>query len=118
MNTTMTIEKGSKAQPVRKLPTIKVESVTVVPGALQLNVTFSDGTSGTADFTKLVLKPPFDRIQKRSAFAEAYVDHGAVEWPTGVGIATEALYAMVHKLPQPKTLEDALRNEKVKAQKT
>jgi hypothetical protein len=47
-------------------------------------------------------------------FARVFVDHGAVEWPDGnVGIATEALYALVHGLPKPETLEQAKDNERV-----
>jgi hypothetical protein len=40
------------------------------------------------------------------------VDHGAVEWPQAeVGIATEALYALVHGPPKPETLEQVHDNE-------
>jgi hypothetical protein len=76
-----------------------------------LALRFSDGTEGTADTSALLAKKAFQKLQDEAAFREAYVDHGAVEWPCGVGIATEALYALVHTLPRPTTLAEARANE-------
>ena len=78
----------------------------------QLAVRFSDGSGGTADFSKLIERKPYLTLKDPEVFAGAIVDHGAVEWPEGdVGIATEALYAMVHDLERPTTLGAVRANE-------
>jgi hypothetical protein len=41
-------------------------------------------------------------LAEERVFRHLLVEHGAVEWPDGdVGIATEALYALLHNLPKP-----------------
>jgi Protein of unknown function (DUF2442)/Helix-turn-helix len=78
----------------------------------RLAVTFSDGTDGIADLSEHVRRKPFRALADESVFRHVVVDHGAVEWPDGdVGIATEALYALVHDLPKPTTLDQARDNE-------
>jgi hypothetical protein len=78
----------------------------------RLAVAFTDGTSGIADLAKHVRRKPFTALQDDRVFRNVLVDHGAVEWPKGdVGIATEALYALVHGLPRPTTIEQARDNE-------
>ncbi|MGH7298382.1 MAG: DUF2442 domain-containing protein [Polyangiaceae bacterium] len=78
----------------------------------RLAVAFTDGTSGIADLSKHVRRKPFTALEDERVFRNVLVDHGAVEWPKGdVGIATEALYALVHGLPKPATLEQARDNE-------
>lgn len=89
---------------------VKVREVEARPGH-KLSVRFSDGTRGVADFTPLLSKRPFQKLKDDRVFAQAYVDHGAVEWPGEVGIATEALYAMAHDLRRPETIEQARANE-------
>ncbi len=90
---------------------IKVRSAEPLQGH-RLAVTFSDGTSGIADLSGHLRRKPFTAIQNERVFREVLVDHGAVEWPKGdIGIATEALYALVHGLPKPTTLEQARDNE-------
>lgn len=89
---------------------IKVREVEALPG-YRLKLAFSDGTSGLADFAKLVRIAPYKKLADAAEFGGAFIDHGHVEWPSGVGVATEMLYAMAHQLPKPKTLEDARANE-------
>lgn len=89
---------------------IKVREVDAGPD-FKLALKFSDGSRGVADMRALVEKAPFRKLANEATFREAYVDHGAVEWPNGVGIASEALYAMSHGLPAPETLEQAEQNE-------
>jgi hypothetical protein len=90
---------------------IKVRNVEPLRG-YRLALDFSDATSGIADLSKLVRRAPFRALVDDEIFREARVEHGAVEWPRGdVGIATEALYALVHDLPKPTTLEQARANE-------
>lgn len=89
---------------------IKVREVDALPGH-RLALRFSDGTCGVVDFAPLLRTAPFRVLRDEAAFAEAFVDHGAVEWPCGVGIASEALFAMAHELPHPGTLEQARSNE-------
>lgn len=96
-----------KVQPMA----IKVRNVEALAG-YRLAVEFSDGTRGTADLSRHVKRAPFRALADVDVFAEARVEHGAVEWPRGdVGIATEALYALVHDLPRPTTLAEARGNE-------
>jgi DNA-binding XRE family transcriptional regulator len=90
---------------------IKVRNVDVLKG-YRLALDFSDGTSGIADLSKHIKRKPYLALQDERIFLNVIVDHGAVEWPDGdVGIATEALYALVHDLPKPTTLEQVRDNE-------
>ena len=78
----------------------------------RLALKFSDGTDGVADLSKHIRRKPFLALANEKVFRRVIVDHGAVEWPDGdVGIATEALYALVHDLPKPTTLEEVRDNE-------
>jgi len=84
---------------------IKVRNAEALNGH-RLALDFSDGTSGIADLSKHIKRKPFLGLQEDPVFRHVVVEHGAVEWPDGdVGIATEALYALVHGLPKPETLE-------------
>ncbi len=70
----------------------------------RLALDFSDGTSGIADLSEHITRKPFLGLQDDRVFRHAVVEHGAVDWPDGdVGIATEALYALVHGQPKPET---------------
>jgi DNA-binding XRE family transcriptional regulator len=90
---------------------IKVRNAEAQAG-YKLSVTFSDGTSGTADLAPYVGKRPLDALADERIFRHVLVEHGAVEWPDAqVGIATEALYAFAHGLPKPDTLEQVRENE-------
>ena len=91
-------------------PTIKVRSVRVLPKH-RLDLSFSDGTRGTADLGQHVKRKPYLDLQDRKVFAAARVERGAVEWPHDIGIAPEALYALAHNLPRPTTGAQARSNE-------
>jgi Protein of unknown function (DUF2442) len=90
---------------------IKIRNAEALNG-YRLALEFSDGTSGIADLSKHIKRKPFLALQDEGVFRHVAVEHGAVEWPKGdVGIATEALYALVHGLPKPETLEQVRDNE-------
>ncbi|MBV9947348.1 MAG: DUF2442 domain-containing protein [Myxococcales bacterium] len=90
---------------------IKVRTAEPLTGH-RLALEFSDGTNGIADLSDHVRRKPFRALADERVFHRVVVDHGAVEWPDGdVGIATEALYALVHGLPKPTTLEQVRDNE-------
>ncbi len=96
--------------------TIKVRSVHVLPATevghpYGLALSFSDGTQGRADLRETVLRKPFLALQDPEVFRRARIERGAVEWPCDVGIAPEALYALVHGLPRPRTSSDVRANE-------
>ncbi len=99
-------------------PTIRVLSVRVprpVAGqrSYRLALAFSDGTKGIADMASFVRRAPFLPLKDRLMFSRARVEHGAVEWPCDVGIASEALYALAHGLRVPITGAQVLTNELV-----
>jgi len=79
---------------------VKVCSVKAL-SRYRLALEFSDGTSGVADLSEHVKRKPFLELRDEKIFRRAVLDHGAVEWPCEIGIATEALYAQVHGLPWP-----------------
>jgi hypothetical protein len=89
---------------------IKVREVKALPG-YRLVLGFSDGTGGVVSMAALLEKPQFRKLHEPKIFAQAFVESGAVEWPVGIGIASEALYAMAHGLKVPKTFEQAKANE-------
>lgn len=91
-------------------PTIKVRTAQALAD-YQLALVFSDGTRGTADLGEHVQREPFLALQDPKVFGTARVEHGAVEWPCEVGIAPEALYALAHGLPRPRTGADTQANE-------
>lgn len=77
---------------------IKVRNVEVLQHH-RLALDFSDGTKGIADLSRHVDRRPFRALKDEAVFRTARVEHGAVEWPEAeVGIATEAIYALVHGL--------------------
>ncbi len=90
---------------------IRVREVEAKPGH-KLALRFSDGTHGVADMTGLLDETPFAPLRDAGAFGEVFVEHGAVEWPCGVGVASETLYALAHGLARPRTLDDARANER------
>ena len=92
---------------------VQVRSVTAL-SAYRLAVEFSDGTRGSADLSTHVRRPPFTALTSPDAFRDVRVAHGAIEWPQAdLGIATEAIYALVHGLPKPETIEQARGNEQL-----
>jgi hypothetical protein len=92
---------------------IRVREVEALP-CYRLRIVFSDGTRGEVDMSDHVQRKPFLKLQDETVFRGAIVEFGAVEWPEGgVGIATEALYALVHDLKRPTSPEEARANERV-----
>jgi len=90
---------------------IHVVSVQPATG-LSLNVTFDDDTSGIADLSELIERSDvFAPLRELTTFRLAYVDDGAVCWPDDLDVSAERLYALVHELPVPATLEQANANE-------
>lgn len=91
---------------------ILVASVQALSGH-RLAIEFSDGTRGVADLSKHVRRPPFAALASLDLFRNVRVEHGAIEWPTaGLGVATEAVYALVHGLEKPSTVDQARENER------
>lgn len=95
-------------------PTIRVTDFERLDGR-RLRLSFSDGTSGEVDMTTYLddpkLGPVFAPLRDDAEFARVYLDGGTVCWPSGLDVAPEALFALAHGLPRPKTYEDAKENE-------
>jgi hypothetical protein len=73
-----------------------VTSVLVLPNA-RLEVKFVDGTSGKVDMgaflsSSKVEGTVFEPLRDPSAFAEARVVMGAVQWPNGADLAPDAMF--------------------------
>lgn len=88
---------------------LHIRSVDALPG-YRLALAFDDGTSGIADLTGH-LTGPFALLREPAAFNAAYIDGGTVCWPGDLDLAAEYLYALAHKLPVPRTLEEVRANE-------
>jgi hypothetical protein len=81
-------------------------------GDSSLTVTFDDDSSGLADLSSLIEQSEvFAALRDPDTFRRAYVDDGAVCWPGDLDVSAERLYALVHALPVPATLEQANANE-------
>jgi len=93
------------------MPMIKVREVRAKSGH-RLDLWFSDGTRGVADVRALLARRALSALRDEALFKKVYVEHGAVAWPGDIGVATEALYALVHDLQHPTSIEDALANER------
>jgi hypothetical protein len=83
----------------------RVTRVSVV-APYALDIGFADGTSGTVDFTDLVLANDagvFARLRDPSEFAKAYVHPEArtVAWPDDLDLDPDVLYARAHSIPIP-----------------
>jgi DNA-binding XRE family transcriptional regulator len=82
-------------------------------GGLRLALTFSDGSSGIADLAAVVDAPEVSRLRDPDFCSTFVVRDGSVEWGDDgeVDLAPEALYALAHGLPLPRSLDDVIRNE-------
>jgi Protein of unknown function (DUF2442) len=81
-------------------------------GGLSLSVEFDDDTSGIADLSALFQRAAvFAPLRDPELFRRAYVDDGAVCWPGDLDLTAARVYALVHDLPVPDTLEQANANE-------
>lgn len=88
-----------------------VTKVKALP-SLRLKLQFSDDTRGEADLSSLIASfAPFASLADETLFLKASIEDGAVTWPNGLDVATERLYALAHKLPEPTTYEQAKDNE-------
>lgn len=79
----------------------RVNAVTVLPDA-QLEVTYVDGTSGKVDLRAFLSSAKvegtvFEPLRDPSAFAEARVVMGAVQWPNGADLAPDAMYDAIRE---------------------
>jgi hypothetical protein len=77
-------------------PVVPWHVVDVRPaGRYCLFVTFTDGTRGEVDLSRLVASEDagvFEQLRDPAMFARAGVVHGAVTWPNGVDLAPDAMY--------------------------
>ena len=82
-------------------------------GGLRLALTFSDGSAGIADVASVVDSPGLSRLRDPEFFSTFVVRDGSVEWGEDgeVDLAPEALYALAHELPLPRSVEDVALNE-------
>ena len=81
-------------------------------GGLSLAVEFDDETHGTADLAPLIASSPlYAPLADLALFRRVYVDDGAVCWPDELDLTPARIYALVHGLPAPDTLEQANQNE-------
>lgn len=83
----------------------------------RLALTFSDGTGGEADLSPLFDIRGLFALRDPAVFPTAFVDLGTVCWPGGLDVAAERLYAIVHGLNAPTTLEEARANAAAVAQR-
>ena len=75
----------------------QVEAVTAMP-ACRLDVHFRDGTSGMVDMAAVGnsdLAGVFASLRESSVFEAVHAELGAVAWPSEIGLAPDALYAMI-----------------------
>jgi hypothetical protein len=61
-------------------------------GGYRIHVTFTDGKSGTIDFTQWLDGPIFEPLRDPQYFERFFLDGGTVSWPNGADIAPETLY--------------------------
>ena len=79
----------------------RVTSVTALPEA-QLEVTFVDDTAGKVDMRAFLSSSKidgtvFEPLRDPAVFAEARVVMGAVQWPSGVDLAPDAMYDAIRE---------------------
>ena len=77
----------------------RVTSVECRPN-MQLAVRFIDGTEGVCSLKRLLTEEliegsVFEPLLDPDMFARAYVEYGAVTWPTGVDIAPDAMHELI-----------------------
>ncbi len=65
----------------------------------KIEVSFADGTSGIADLAPRLSQGPlgdgFDPLCDEGVFALAYLEHGALTWPSGIDLAPDAMYQRI-----------------------
>ena len=67
----------------------------------QIEVWFSDGTTGLADLAPRLsqgsLGDGFDALCDEAFFAKAYLEHGALTWPGGIDLAPDAMHQRIRE---------------------
>lgn len=61
-------------------------------GDFKIRLVFSDGVTGTIDFSDWLRGPIFEPLKDPEYFARYFIDGGTVAWPNGADIAPETLY--------------------------
>lgn len=59
---------------------------------LKLKVTFVDGLSGEVQFEPSHLTGVFSSLKDPAFFSQAYIESGAVTWPSGIDLAPDAMH--------------------------
>lgn len=65
-----------------------------------ISVEFRDGTTGTMDMRPRLHGSPkglFADLRDPAVFAAFGTEHGALEWPNGVDLAPDAMYASIRE---------------------
>jgi hypothetical protein len=61
----------------------------------RVEVFFADGTTGVPDLSPRLSQGPlgdgFDPLCDAGAFAQVYLEHGALTWPGGIDLAPDAI---------------------------
>ena len=65
----------------------------------KIEVSFADGTTGTADLAPRLSQGPlgdgFDPLCDEKMFARVFLDHGALTWPGEIDLAPDAMYERI-----------------------
>jgi hypothetical protein len=65
----------------------------------KIEVSFADGTSGTADLAPRLSQGPlgdgFDTLCDEKMLSQAFLEHGALAWPGGIDLAPNAMYQRI-----------------------
>lgn len=61
-----------------------------------LEVRFSDGTTGTISLKDRLFGPVFEPLKDPAVFAQAHIDEfGVICWPNGADLAPDAIYEVL-----------------------
>ena len=73
----------------------RITSVKAIPD-WKLEIVFSNGTQGVVSLKDRLFGPVFEPLKDPAFFAQAWLDEfGAVCWPNGADLATDALYKKI-----------------------
>jgi hypothetical protein len=64
---------------------------------LHLNVKFRDGLNGKVIFKESHLSGVFEALKNPDLFSKVNCEHGFVEWPGEIDLASDAMYEEVKK---------------------
>ena len=80
-----------------------------VAGPFRLRVLFSNGSEGVYDmsYVRDLTGPVVEPLHDPEEFARAFVDYGAVTWPSGFDICPDSLYARMRDAGAFKSREAA-----------